>query len=161
MNGQATQNRNYRFLTGLVMGGVVGAGLTMLLAPRAATEIKARAIDSAKHLGDAATERYRDARHCVTDAVDGLTRKGKGFATVCVTPWCAPPRRSSLARRASSGTRSTPRPTRSPRSDGRRHRLSLASLDRRAAEGLGRARRVDVCRRTARKRKETISADRF
>jgi len=86
MNGQATRNHDYRFLTGLVMGGVVGAGLTMLLAPRAAAEIKARAVDSAKHLGDAATERYRDARHRVTDAVDGLTRKGQGVRdSVCDT----------------------------------------------------------------------------
>jgi gas vesicle protein len=77
MNGQTEQSRDYRFLTGLVMGSIVGAGLAMWLAPRAAAEIKARAVDSARDLANAASERYRDARHRVTDAVDGLTRKGQ------------------------------------------------------------------------------------
>jgi gas vesicle protein len=79
MNGQPTQDHDYRFLTGLAMGGLVGAGLAMWLAPRAAAEVKARAVDSAKYLGDAVSERYRDARLRVTDAVDGLTRKGQGL----------------------------------------------------------------------------------
>ncbi len=62
MNEQATQARDYRFLAGLVLGGIVGAGLAMWLAPRAI---------------HAVGERYRDARLRVTDAVDGLTRKGQ------------------------------------------------------------------------------------
>jgi gas vesicle protein len=77
MNEQATRTRDYRFVTGLAVGSVVGAGLAMLLAPRAAAEIKERAVGSAKHLGDAVSERYRDARLRVTGAVDGLTRKGQ------------------------------------------------------------------------------------
>jgi gas vesicle protein len=79
MNGQTTQNHDSRFLIGLVMGGVVGAGLTMLLAPRAAAEIKARAMGSARSLGTTATERYRGVKIQVADAVDGLTRKGQGL----------------------------------------------------------------------------------
>jgi len=78
MNGQTRQTHDYRFLAGLAMGSVVGAGLAMWLAPRAAAEIKARAVDSVKSLGNAASERYRDARLRVSDAVDGLTRKGQG-----------------------------------------------------------------------------------
>lgn len=86
MNGQATQNHDYRFLAGLAIGGVVGAGLAMWLAPRAAAEIKARAADSVKNLGDAVSGRYRDARGRVADAVDGLTRKGQGLRDgVCDT----------------------------------------------------------------------------
>ena len=77
MNGQE-EDRNYRFLAGLAMGGVVGAGLAIWLAPRAAG-IKARAADSAKILGDAVSERYRGARLRVTDTVDGLSRKGQGL----------------------------------------------------------------------------------
>jgi gas vesicle protein len=77
MDGQTTQGHDYRFLMGLVAGSVVGAGLAMLLAPRAAAEIKARAVDSAKDLGDAVSERYRGARTRVADTVDGITRKGQ------------------------------------------------------------------------------------
>ncbi|MCK7498473.1 MAG: hypothetical protein MZW92_53455 [Comamonadaceae bacterium] len=53
------------------MGSMVGAGLAMWLAPRAAAEIKERAVGSAKHLGDAVSERYRDARL----RVDGRRRR--------------------------------------------------------------------------------------
>jgi gas vesicle protein len=78
MNEQTRQGHDYRFLAGLAMGGVVGAGIAMWLAPRAAAEIKARAVDSMNELGNAASERYRDAKLRVTGAVDGLTRKGQG-----------------------------------------------------------------------------------
>jgi gas vesicle protein len=79
MNEQTTRGHDYRFLTGLAMGSVVGAGLALWLAPKAAAEIKARAVDSAKNLGQAASDRYLDARLRVTDAVDRLTRKGQGM----------------------------------------------------------------------------------
>jgi gas vesicle protein len=86
MNEQAHQNHDHRFLTGLVVGGAVGAGLAMLLAPRAGAKIRARAVDSARSLGHAVSDRYRDARLRVTDAVDGLTRKGLGVRDgVCDT----------------------------------------------------------------------------
>jgi gas vesicle protein len=78
MNEQATKTRDYRFAAGLAVGSILGAGLAMLLAPRAAAEIRDRAVGSAKHFGDAVSERYRDARLRVTGAVDGLTRKGQG-----------------------------------------------------------------------------------
>ena len=78
MNESSKQCRDYRFAAGLAVGSILGAGLAMLLAPRAAAEIKERAVGSAKHLGDAMSERYRDARIRVTGAVDGLTRKGQG-----------------------------------------------------------------------------------
>jgi gas vesicle protein len=78
MNEQAHQSHDYRFLAGLALGSVVGAGLTIWLAPRAAAEIKERAVGSAKNLGGAVSERYRDARLRVSGAVDELTRKGQG-----------------------------------------------------------------------------------
>ena len=78
MNEHPTSAHDYRFLAGLALGGVVGAGLALWLAPRAAAEIKARAIDSARNLGNAASERYRDARRRATGAVDELTREGQG-----------------------------------------------------------------------------------
>lgn len=86
MNEHATPAHDYRFLAGLVVGGAVGAGLALWLAPRAAAEIKARAIDSARSLGNAASERYREARSRVTGAVDGLARTGQGVRDdVCDT----------------------------------------------------------------------------
>jgi gas vesicle protein len=78
MNGHAEQQHDYRFLAGLAMGGVVGAGLALWLAPRAAAEIRERAADSVRNLGQAASERYQDARLRVMAAADGLTRKGQG-----------------------------------------------------------------------------------
>ena len=78
MNEQACQSRDYRFLTGLMVGSAVGAGLALLLAPKAAAEMRARADQSARDLAAAASERYRDVRLRVSDAVDGLTRKGQG-----------------------------------------------------------------------------------
>ena len=77
MNEQVTKTRDYRFAAGLTVGSLVGAGLAMWLAPRAAAEIKERAVGSAKHLGDAVSERYRDARLRVRGAVDGIARKGR------------------------------------------------------------------------------------
>jgi hypothetical protein len=79
MNGRDGRGGDYRLLTALAVGGIVGAGLTMWLAPRAAAEIKARAIDSAKGLRDAASERYRDARLRIGETVGGIARKGQGF----------------------------------------------------------------------------------
>lgn len=78
MNEQTTGSHDYRFTAGLALGSLIGAGLAMWLAPRAAAEIKARAVGSAKHLGDAVSERYQDARLRVSGAVDGMTRKGQG-----------------------------------------------------------------------------------
>ena len=77
MDGQAQERSDYRFLMGLLAGSLVGAGLAILLAPRAAAEIKARAVDTAKDLGDAVSERYQGAKLRVTDTVDGITRKGQ------------------------------------------------------------------------------------
>jgi gas vesicle protein len=75
---RSRETRDYRFVAGLALGSLVGAGLAMWLAPRAAAELKERAVGSAKQIGDAVSERYRDARLRAASAVDGLTRKGQG-----------------------------------------------------------------------------------
>jgi gas vesicle protein len=79
MDERERQTGDYRLLTGLALGSIVGAGLTLWLAPRAAAEIKARAVDSARSLGHAASERYRDARLRLGEAVGGIARKGQGL----------------------------------------------------------------------------------
>jgi len=68
----------HHFLIGFILGGVAGAGLTMLLAPRVAAELRQRVKDSARTLGRAATERYQQTSERIGDAVDELTKKGQG-----------------------------------------------------------------------------------
>lgn len=75
---QGQKNPDHRFLIGLVMGGAVGAGLTLLFAPRAAAELRQRVTDSTRDLGRAASDQYKQASTRVGDAVDELTRKGQG-----------------------------------------------------------------------------------
>lgn len=57
---------------------MVGAGLTMLLAPRVAAELRQRVTDSARNLGRAASDRYQQASARAGDVVDEVTRKGQG-----------------------------------------------------------------------------------
>jgi len=78
MSEHVQQPHDYRFLTGLMLGSAVGAGLALLLVPRATSEVRARATATARDLASAASERYRDVRLRMTDAVDELTRKGQG-----------------------------------------------------------------------------------
>jgi len=71
------ENRDYRFVVGLLTGTFVGAGLMMWFAPRTASELRRRVADSAKDLGSLASEQYQQAGTRVGEAVDELTRKGQ------------------------------------------------------------------------------------
>lgn len=78
----STRRREYRvdgFVVGLLAGTVVGAGLTMWLAPRTRWELRQRLAGSARSLGQRASEQYEEARVRVGGAVDELGRKGQGF----------------------------------------------------------------------------------
>jgi gas vesicle protein len=72
------ERRDYGFVIGLLAGTVVGAGLTMWLAPRVVSELRQRASDSARGLGRKASERFQQASTGVGDAVVEITRKGRG-----------------------------------------------------------------------------------
>ena len=78
MNARTQERRDYGFVFGLLTGTVVGAGLTMWLAPRVASELRQRASDSARRLGKNASERYQQASTGVGDVVVEITRKGRG-----------------------------------------------------------------------------------
>jgi gas vesicle protein len=73
----AEETRDHRFLIGLIAGAVLGAGLGMLFAPRAAVELRRRLAGSAKSLGETASERYQRASASVGAAAKEVTNKGR------------------------------------------------------------------------------------
>ncbi len=79
MNAHTQDHRDLGFAIGLLTGTFVGAGLVMLFAPRFASELRQRVTDSAKNLGQRASEQYEQAGTRVGEAVDELTRKGQGL----------------------------------------------------------------------------------
>jgi gas vesicle protein len=65
------------FGVGLLTGACLGAGLAILLAPRLASELRARLTDSAKDVRARASDRARQATARVSAAVDGISRQGQ------------------------------------------------------------------------------------
>jgi gas vesicle protein len=78
MNAPLERPRDSGFGLGLLIGTCVGAGAVLWLAPRMTAEIRQRATDSAKNLGQRASEHYRRGGAHLSDAVDEVTRKGQG-----------------------------------------------------------------------------------
>ena len=54
------------FMMGLLTGTVLGAGLGMLLAPKAGTELRGAIGEQARNLGNMASEQYRRASESAT-----------------------------------------------------------------------------------------------
>ena len=77
MNAHTQEHRDYRFVIGLLTGTFVGAGLAMWFAPRSGAKLRQRLTDSARSLGNRASEQYQQASTRVGEAVDDLTRKGQ------------------------------------------------------------------------------------
>lgn len=63
------------FMMGLLAGTVLGAGLGMLLAPKAGSELRGAIGDQARNLGTKASEQYRRA----SDSAATWAEKGKEF----------------------------------------------------------------------------------
>jgi gas vesicle protein len=78
MNAPLQERRDYGFVIGLLTGTCVGAGLAMWLAPRLSAELRERMTDSARSLGQRASEQYQQASTRVGEVVGELTRKGQG-----------------------------------------------------------------------------------
>ena len=78
MDTHTQEHRDYGFVIGLLTGTFVGAGLMMWLAPRTASELRQRMTDSARSLGERASEQYQHTSARVSEVVDDLTRKGQG-----------------------------------------------------------------------------------
>lgn len=63
------------FMMGLLTGTVLGAGLGMLLAPKAGSELRGSIGEQARHLGSVANDQYRRASESAT----GWADKGREF----------------------------------------------------------------------------------
>ena len=63
------------FMMGLLTGTVLGAGLGMLLAPKAGSELRGAIGEQARNLGSTMSEQYRKA----SDAASGWSEKGREF----------------------------------------------------------------------------------
>jgi gas vesicle protein len=61
------------FMMGLLTGTVLGAGLGMLLAPKAGTELRGQLGEQARNLGTKATDQYRRA----SEAASGWAERGR------------------------------------------------------------------------------------
>ncbi len=63
------------FMMGLLTGTVLGAGLGMLLAPRAGSELRGQLGEQARNLANTASEQYRRA----SESAGGWAEKGREF----------------------------------------------------------------------------------
>jgi len=63
------------FMMGLLTGTVLGAGLGMLLAPKAGSEIRGAIGEQARNLGNVASEQYKKAAENAT----GWAERGREF----------------------------------------------------------------------------------
>ena len=78
MDTQTQEHRHYGFAIGLLTGAFVAAGLALWLAPRGASEPGERLTDSARSLGERASERLHEVNARVGEAVDELTHTSQG-----------------------------------------------------------------------------------
>ncbi len=69
--------RDFGFVIGLAAGTMVGAGLALWFAPRL-TELRERAIESARDLQQRASGQYQQASTRVGEAVEELVKKTDG-----------------------------------------------------------------------------------
>jgi len=70
-------NSTNSFAQGVLFGSVLGAGLVLLLAPRAVAEARRTLTDSANSLRDATTDEYGRVRRRVVAAVDEVVARGE------------------------------------------------------------------------------------
>jgi gas vesicle protein len=70
--------RAYGFAIGLATGAAVGVGLALCFAPRLASELRQRVTDSARDLGQRASDQYQQTSARIGGAVEELARHGAG-----------------------------------------------------------------------------------
>lgn len=72
----SSQNSGSLFLAGLMMGGVVGAGVALLLAPQSGAATRSQIRDKGLELKDGAVEGLAEAGHRTQEQVDAWQEKG-------------------------------------------------------------------------------------
>lgn len=65
------------FMMGLLTGTVLGAGLGMLLAPKAGADLRGQIGEQARHLGSVASEQYKKA----SETASTWAEKGREYAS--------------------------------------------------------------------------------
>ncbi len=68
MDAEQGNGRGRTFAAGLIIGGLVGAGLALLLAPQSGADTRRHLAHGARRLADDARERYEDAKHRIRRA---------------------------------------------------------------------------------------------
>jgi len=68
-----TEGNGAGFMMGLIAGTVLGAGLGMLLAPKAGADLRGQIGEQARNFGNRASEQYRRA----TEAASGWAERGR------------------------------------------------------------------------------------
>lgn len=68
-----SEHRSSTLLT-FLLGGAIGAGLALLLAPESGSEMRHKLRESVDEAGDWATETFEDARYKVTDSAEKIAQ---------------------------------------------------------------------------------------
>jgi len=71
--------RVFNFISGLICGAAIGAGVALLMAPEAGKKTRKRITRAAEDLRDGATDRWEDiadeVKHKVDEALDGARKR--------------------------------------------------------------------------------------
>lgn len=81
----SSQNSETLFFTGLVIGGLVGAGLALLLVPQSGEETRGQIRDKSLELKDGAMEGLAEAGHRAQAQAAAWQQKGKHNATEAIS----------------------------------------------------------------------------
>lgn len=68
------------FMMGLLTGTVIGAGIGMLLAPKAGADLRGELGEQARNIGTKASEQYRRASETATDQYRRASETATGWA---------------------------------------------------------------------------------
>jgi gas vesicle protein len=75
----SSQNRGALFFVGLITGGLVGAGVALLLTPQSGEETRSQIRDKSVELKDGAVEGFAEAGHRTQAQAVAWQEKGQGM----------------------------------------------------------------------------------